>query len=586
MFLKKVTLKTEGKTYDYYKIVASYRDKDGNPKHRLIQNIGVLSNEDADRIRLILKAQQDPDLSFAKCSDIVVSKHWTFLPILVLHALWDFFQLQRFFPGDFLTEAMVLNRCLEPRSKIHVLDWVQDTVLPAICRYPNLKSNYAVYRELDDLNKRESELQSHLYQQLQHFDPSIGEGFFYDITSSYMEGCKCVIAKFGYSRDHRPDLQQIVIALMVTPLGSPFYWKVLEGNTQDVTTLPDVVKDLQKRFGLSSCHLVFDRGMVSDDHLSFLEQEKLTYLSAMDKDEMAGHPLFNEFMPEAASREDYEQILALREFQATDENQLFYTREGRIGQRRYIFGFDLVRFYEDIDFRAKRMRQAVDWIKEKNQSLALAKKSRNEKTLEREVKTMLSKRKLKSLLTITITPIELEVAKSNGGTRIVKSFKLSMEIDKEKEEQKRKMDGITCFITNDLSIAKDEVIKKYREKNKIEEAFREMKSQLALRPIYLTRPERVKAHVSICILAYLLINTIEMILKKANIDLSSEELLRQMNSCRLNKVGLKSSTQTTLCITEMNDQQKQWVKLFQCEKMIKPKAIKQFTEYFCQETIL
>lgn len=65
-----------------------------------------------------------------------------------------------------------------------------------------------------------------------------------------------MIAKLGYSRDHRPDLEQIVIALMVTPQGSPFYWKVLEGNTHDVTTLPSLVNDLKQRFGLKTCHLI------------------------------------------------------------------------------------------------------------------------------------------------------------------------------------------------------------------------------------------------------------------------------------------------------------------------------------------
>ncbi|KJS47855.1 MAG: hypothetical protein VR66_14685, partial [Peptococcaceae bacterium BRH_c23] len=119
----------------------------------------------------------------------------------------------------------------------------------------------------------------------------------------------------------------------------------------------------------------------------------------------------------------------------------------------------------------------------------------------------------------------------------------------------------------------------YREKNKIEEAFREMKSQLALRPIYLTRPERVKAHVTICILAYLLINSIEMMLRKAEITQSSEELLRQVSSCRLNQVGLKNSSQRSLTITEMTDQQEKLVKLFSCEKMMKPKVINQFNNF-------
>ncbi|MFZ3172370.1 MAG: hypothetical protein WA118_10355 [Carboxydocellales bacterium] len=108
---------------------------------------------------------------------------------------------------------------------------MQSTVLLALLDSPRLPDDYAVYRELDSLNRQENALQSHLYSQLQRLDPTVGEGFFYDITSTYMEGSQCVIAKLGYSRDHRPDLEQIVITLIVTPQGSPFYWKVLEGNT-------------------------------------------------------------------------------------------------------------------------------------------------------------------------------------------------------------------------------------------------------------------------------------------------------------------------------------------------------------------
>lgn len=208
-----------------------------------------MSEADAERMRLILKAQQDSELVLAKSSDIVVTRHWQFLPIILLHSLWETFQLHRFFPNGLLIEALVLNRCIEPLSKIHVVEWMRSTVLPAIFEAPRLTDDYAVYRELDLLNKQETDLQTHLYTQLTRLDPSVGEGFFYDITSTYMEGSQCVIAKLGYSRDHRPDREQIVIALMVTSQGFPFYWKALEGNTQDITTLPRVVSDLKQRFG-------------------------------------------------------------------------------------------------------------------------------------------------------------------------------------------------------------------------------------------------------------------------------------------------------------------------------------------------
>lgn len=578
MFLKTVTIKREGKTYNYYKIVASYRDKEGKPKHRLIQNLGVLSDEDAARIRMIIKAQQDSDLVLAKSSDIVVTKHWLFLPIIVLHSLWEKFQLHHFFPDPLLVEAMVLNRCIDPLSKIHVVEWLKKTVLPAILGCSTSPDDFSVYRELDMLNKQESALQKHLYQQLEHIDPTVGQGFFYDITSTYMEGSQCVIAKLGYSRDHRPDREQIVIALMVTPQGSPFYWKVLEGNTQDITTLPSLVKELKQQFRLNTCHLVFDRGMVSNEHLNLLEEQGLTYLSAMDKDEIAGHPLFQEFLPEPASKEDYEQIMALHEFQPTDENQFFYTREGRIAQRRFIFSFDVCRFFEDIATRQRRIARARAWIAEQNLIMAAAKKSRKKEKVEQAVQQMLSKRKLKSLLKVTITPIDVETTKKDGSTRVVHSFQLAADVNKTKETEIRRLDGITCFITNDKTIPQAQVIHRYREKNKIEEAFREMKSQLSLRPIHLTRPERVKAHVSVCILAYLLINTMEMMFKESGCTTSSAEALKQMQHCQLSQVGFKGSSSYSITMTQMEEQHKEWVKLLQCENYLKPKPIKKLTE--------
>jgi transposase len=263
-----------------------------------------------------------------------------------------------------------------------------------------------------------------------------------------------------------------------------------------------VVNDLNQRFNLKTCYLVFDRGMVSGGNLDFLEAEGVTYLSAMDKDEMIVHPLFQEFVPEPASKMDYE-LLALHEFVPTDNNQFFYTREGRVGNRRFIFTFDVSRFSEDIANREKRIAKTMTWIGEQNAKLAVAKKSRRKETVERDLQKIISKRKLKSLLKVTITPIEVEVPKKDGSIRIVHTFRLYAAIDKPAETAIRRLDGMTCFITNNPRILQTEIIYRYREKNKIEEAFREMKYQLVLRPIYLTRPSRVKAHVSVCILAYI-----------------------------------------------------------------------------------
>jgi len=101
-----------------------------------------------------------------------------------------------------------------------------------------------------------------------------------------------------------------------------------------------------------------------------------------------------------------------------------------------------------------------------------------------------------------------------------------------------------------------------------------MKSLLALRPIHLTRPERVKAHVTVCILAYLLVNTMEMMLKRAQHSISPIEVLKQVQSCQLNQVGINGSHGYSLTVTEMTEQQLEWIKLFNCENLLKPKALK------------
>lgn len=98
-------------------------------------------------------------------------------------------------------------------------------------------------------------------------------------------------------------------------------------------------------------------------------------------------------MPSPATQEDYERHLALMGFQPTDEHQFFYAREGQVGQRRFIFSFDVSRFYADIASREERIAKTLSWISEKNAALASAKNSRKSEALEREVKQLLSRRK-------------------------------------------------------------------------------------------------------------------------------------------------------------------------------------------------
>nr|WP_242652615.1 IS1634 family transposase [Desulfofarcimen acetoxidans] len=281
---------------------------------------------------------------------------------------------------------------------MNIKDWMEKTVIPAYLGIddPTKLDKFEVYRALDRLYTLEGELQTFLFHQIKNRWPHTENAFFYDITSSYLTGSRCVIAKLGYSRDHRPDCEQIVIALMITPEGYPFYWRVMPGNTQDITTIKPLIEDVTARFALKNCTMIFDRGMVSTDNIVALESEKWTYVSAMDRDEIKKADFFNTAIPESATPDNYEQIMVMQEFIPFDENAFLYYREFIIDDRRYIVTFDVARFFDEHHAQLNNITYFVQLLTDKNQSLREAKKKRCKSLLEREVAAMLKRKHLKN----------------------------------------------------------------------------------------------------------------------------------------------------------------------------------------------
>lgn len=179
----------------------------------------------------------------------------------------------------------------------------------------------------------------------------------------------------------------------------------------------------------------------------------------------------------------------------------------------------------------------LTWIKDKNQTLAQAKKAKSFEVLQREVQTMLKRKGVKNFLTITIEVQSHTIIGKNGKERTVSSYRLSYSIDQTALEKEQRLHGITCFISNvdTRSYSAEEIIQWYRDKNKVEEAFHEIKSHLDLRPIFLTREKRVKAHVSICVLAYFLYNDMEQRLRQSDSTISVEMVLNILKACLVNQ---------------------------------------------------
>ena len=577
MFLKKSTVTIKGKTYNNYKIVESYRE-DGKVKHRILTPLGSLTDEQAERLRLAISAYSNPDLVVSKKDDIVVTKHLAYLDVAVLHQIWEDWGFDNFFDNDRWVQAMVLNRCIDPVSKIQVKDWVGKTVLPVYLDVDiNDTDPYDIYRELDRLSNREIDLQRFICQQLKVRISNWSEAFFYDITSTYLEGSTCVLASLGYSRDSRPDREQLVIALMITPEGYPFYWRVLPGNTQDITTLQNLIKEVKEQYGIINCMMVFDRGMVSSNNLLVMEEAEWTYVSAMDRDEITTASFFNEVLLDPPMIDNWEQLMAMCEFIPFDDNATLFFRELMIDRHRYILAFDVARFIHERHAQERKIKQVLTWIKDKNQTLAQAKKAKSLEVLQREVQTMLKRKGVKKFLAITIEAQSHTIIGKNGKERTVSSYRLSYSIDQTALEKEQRLHGITCFISNvdTQSYSAEEIIQWYRDKNKVEEAFHEIKSHLDLRPIFLTREKRVKAHVSICVLAYFLYNDMEQRLRQSDSTISVEMVLNILKACLVNQLTFKATGQTALSITELSQPQIQILQALDCGVVVDKKQVKQ-----------
>ena len=147
MYLKEDKIKHDDKIYTYYRIVEAYRDTNGKPKQKVLFNLGKLSEEDAEKVKNVISLTDNDNVILAKTTDIIVKRHWLFLPIVVLHSIWQIFKLDHLFSSPLLVEAMVINRCIEPKSKIRITDWVSKTALPALHKCDTLPGEYAVYPE-------------------------------------------------------------------------------------------------------------------------------------------------------------------------------------------------------------------------------------------------------------------------------------------------------------------------------------------------------------------------------------------------------------------------------------------------------
>jgi hypothetical protein len=189
-----------------------------------------------------------------------------------------------------MAAVLVAARFCEPSSELHIAeDWYRRTALCDLLQLGDEAiTKDRLYRGLDHLLAHKAALEAHLSQRCGELFAIENEVLLYDVTSTYFEGQAEANpqAQRGYSRDHRPDCKQVLIALVVTFDGFPLGYEVFAGNTHDARTLQTIVAAMETRHGILGRVWITDRGMVSAENLAWLRQTGRRYIIGAPKSEL------------------------------------------------------------------------------------------------------------------------------------------------------------------------------------------------------------------------------------------------------------------------------------------------------------
>jgi transposase len=291
---------------------------------------------------------------------------------------------------------------------------------------------------------------------------------FFDTTSIYFEGEGGeTIGELGHSKDHRPDLLQMVVGVILDNHGQPVCCEMWPGNTTDVTTLVPVIKRLQSRFAIGRVCVVSDRGMISAETMAYLEEEKIFYIlgarmrrSKEVKEEVLSRPgRYREVHPEGVTIKDPSPLKV---------------KEVIVDGNRYIVCLNEKQARKD----AADRQAIIDSLQEKLKS--------NPKSL----------------------------VGNKGYRKYLKLSKDTVSVNQEKIEEEARYDGKWVLKTN-TTLTTEQVALKYKELWQVEQVFRDMKSALDTRPIFHQRDETIRGHVFCSFLALVLRKELDNRLERA-----------------------------------------------------------------------
>jgi len=403
-------------------------------------------------------------------------------------------------PWSRVAAVLATNRLCAPGSELAIEErWYPTTALDDLLGIAEGKINDTrLYRCLDRLLPHKTKLEQHLKERYGELFGAEFDVLLYDLTSSYVEGqaAKDPMLQRGYSRDHRPDCKQVVIALIVNVEGFPLSYETFDGDRTDVTTLEAAMRMVERKYGRARRIWVFDRGIVSEANLAALRKRGGQYLVGTPRSKLKGMERQLLEGPWTQVREQVEaQLVSLP---SGSETYVLCRSTARREKERAIRR----RFSARLERALQNLAQRVEKGQWKDPSKI---ERRLGKIQERYVR---------------VADLYQAGLGQTGGRWV-----FTWKVIEERRAWREAREGAYLLRTNLEGATVEELWTKYIQLTEAEAAFRALKSELSIRPLFHQLEPRVKAHILVAFLGYSLWVTLKHLLRGKNSDCSSNHAL-------------------------------------------------------------
>ena len=548
MYLKRRTRDKDGKTHIHYAVCESLRVSRARVVQRTVLHLGELNttqldrwqhtidvlHEDGQRRQLRLftdwegQAPVDSDVVEVKLSTFRVKEPRRFGDCWVGTVLWEQLGLRSFWeqalreevgqvPWHKVLELLAVNRLLAPRSELFVHEkWFGQTAMEVLLDTDaSVADKDRLYRCLDRLLEHKEELEQHLAAKWKDLFGARYDVLLYDLTSTYFEGSMAAVPKAqrGYSRDHRPDCKQLVIALIVTPEGFPLTYEVFAGNRRDVTTLKPIVEAIENKHGKARRVWVFDRGIVSEENLKWLRERGAHYLVGTPRAQLKG---YEKQLLEGSWRKISEQVDV--QLVGQEQEVLVLCRSARRKEKE----------------AAMRRRVVLGLMR----ALVKVRRQLRRRRIKKETRLQRVVGRLQERYAVIWKYARVEV----------QGLKLSWNWDREQLRLAAQRDGAYLLRAHWTEKDPERLWESYIQLTEAEAAFRTLKSEVSIRPIWHWLERRVEAHVLVAFLGYCLWVCLKQRLRAVAPSLTPWQALDQLGRISLVEVWFELKDGRQLCL--------------------------------------